>query len=144
MSTTRTFLEYVAEDMISKWGTNMSRIVVVFPNKRAALFLNEYLARIAGKPMWSPAYTTISELFGKYYGYVQINDSMSFAQMLLEYADVAVVPGSAFCSEGFCRLSYATSLENIQRGLVRIAAFVDAMTDEPQELITDLPQDQHE
>ena len=86
----------------------------------------------------------ISELFGKYYGYVQINDSMSFAQMLLEYADVAVVPGSAFCSEGFCRLSYATSLENIQRGLVRIAAFVDAMTDEPQELITDLPQDQHE
>lgn len=66
MSTTRTFLEYVAEDMISKWGTNMSRIVVVFPNKRAALFLNEYLARIAGKPMWSPAYTTISELFGKH------------------------------------------------------------------------------
>ena len=44
----------------------MSRIVVVFPNKRAALFLNEYLARIAGKPMWSPAYTTISELFGKH------------------------------------------------------------------------------
>lgn len=66
MSTTRTFLEYVAEDMISKWGTDMSRIVVVFPNKRAALFLNEYLARIAGKPMWSPAYTTISELFGNH------------------------------------------------------------------------------
>ena len=61
-----------------------------------------------------------------------------------KYADVAVVPGSAFCSEGFCRLSYANSLENIQRGLVRIAAFVDAMTDEPQELIMDLPQDQHE
>ncbi len=86
----------------------------------------------------------IQELFGKYYGYVQINDSMTFAQLLLEYADVAVVPGSAFCSEGFCRLSYANSLENIQRGLVRIAAFVDAMTDEPQELIMDLPQDQHE
>ena len=66
MRTTRTFLEHVAEDMISKWGTDMSRIVVVFPNKRAALFLNEYLARIAGKPMWSPAYTTISELFGKH------------------------------------------------------------------------------
>ena len=66
MRTTGTFLEHVAEDMISKWGTDMSRIVVVFPNKRAALFLNEYLARIAGKPMWSPAYTTISELFGKH------------------------------------------------------------------------------
>jgi len=86
----------------------------------------------------------ITELFGKYYGYVQVNDSMTFAQLVLEYADVAIVPGSAFCSEGFCRLSYATSLENIQRGLIRIAAFVDAMTDEPQELIADLPQDQHE
>ena len=86
----------------------------------------------------------ITKLFGKYYGYVQVNDSMTFAELLLENADVAVVPGSAFCSEGFCRLSYATSLENIQRGLIRIAAFVDAMTDEPQELITDLPADQHE
>ncbi len=86
----------------------------------------------------------ISDLFGKYYGYVQVNDSMTFAEQLLENADVAVVPGSAFCSEGFCRLSYATSLENIQRGLVRIAAFVDAMTDEPHELIRNLPADQHE
>ena len=86
----------------------------------------------------------ISELFGKYYGYVQVNDSMTFAELLLENADVAVVPGSAFCSEGFCRLSYATSLENIQRGLVRIAAFVDAMSDEPHELLKNLPADQHE
>ena len=86
----------------------------------------------------------ISALFGKYYGYVQVNDSMTFAQLLLESADVAIVPGSAFCSEGFCRLSYATSMEHIQRGLVRIAAFVDAMTDEPHELIQNLPQDQHE
>ena len=86
----------------------------------------------------------VSGMFGLRDGDVEIVDSMTFAAQLLEHADVAVVPGSAFCSEGFCRLSYATSLENIQRGLVRIAAFVDAMTDEPQELITDLPQDQHE
>ena len=75
MNTTRTFLEYVAEDMLDKWGTDMSRIVVVFPNKRAALFMNEYLARMAGKPMWSPAYTTISELFGKHSDYA-VGDSI--------------------------------------------------------------------
>ena len=75
MNTTRTFLEYVAEDMLAKWGTDMSRIVVVFPNKRAALFMNEYMARMAGKPMWSPAYTTISELFGKHSEYV-VDDSI--------------------------------------------------------------------
>lgn len=75
MNTTRTFLEYVAEDMLAKWDTDMSRIVVVFPNKRAALFMNEYMARMAGKPMWSPAYTTISELFGKHSEYV-VGDSI--------------------------------------------------------------------
>ncbi|MDO4934788.1 MAG: hypothetical protein Q4E71_09325, partial [Prevotella sp.] len=59
----KTFLEYVAGDIIAKHGTNLSRIAVVFPNKRASLFLNEHLARYAGRPLWSPVYMTISELF---------------------------------------------------------------------------------
>ena len=62
----KTFLEYVAEDILSKWGTDLSRLTVVFPNKRASLFLNEHLVRLAGKPIWSPAYTTISDLFRQY------------------------------------------------------------------------------
>ena len=57
------FLEYVAEDILQKYGTNLSRVAVVFPNKRASLFLNEHLARQAQQPIWSPAYITISELF---------------------------------------------------------------------------------
>ena len=59
----KTFLEYVAEDVLAKHGTNLSRTAVVFPNKRASLFFNELLAKKAGKPIWSPAYMTISELF---------------------------------------------------------------------------------
>lgn len=59
------FLEYVAEDLLAKHGSNLSRIALVFPNKRAALFLSEYLARKAQKPIWSPNYITISELFRK-------------------------------------------------------------------------------
>lgn len=62
----RSFLEYVAEDIISKYGTDLSQTAVVFPNKRASLFLNEHLAHIAGKPLWSPSYITISDLFRKY------------------------------------------------------------------------------
>ena len=62
----KTFLEYVAEDIINKYGTNLSRTAVVFPNKRAALFLNEHLVRLAGKPIWSPSYITISELFRRH------------------------------------------------------------------------------
>lgn len=59
----KTFLEYVAADIIGKWGRDLARTAVVFPNKRAALFINDYLARLARKPLWSPKYITISELF---------------------------------------------------------------------------------
>ena len=62
----KSFLAYVAEDIIQKYGTDLSRTAVVFPNKRASLFLNDQLARLTnGKPLWSPAYITISELFRK-------------------------------------------------------------------------------
>ena len=59
----KSFLEYVAEDLLSKYGTDLAHVAVVFPNKRASLFLNECLARKAGKPLWSPTYITISDLF---------------------------------------------------------------------------------
>ena len=59
----KAFLEYVAEDIIRKHGTDLSGVAVVFPNKRASLFMNRYLLNAAGKPLWSPHYITISELF---------------------------------------------------------------------------------
>ena len=62
----KSFLEYVAEDIIAKYGNNLARVAVVFPNKRASLFLSEHLARLAGKPVWSPAYITISDLFRRH------------------------------------------------------------------------------
>ncbi len=49
-----------------------------------------------------------------------IKNDIEFASYLLEEAQVAVVPGSAFGKEGYMRLSYATSLENIKEGLNRI------------------------
>lgn len=57
------FLEIVAHHMLDKYGHNLSRTAVVFPNKRASLFMNESLVRLAGRPIWSPAYITISDLF---------------------------------------------------------------------------------
>lgn len=57
------FLEYVAQDIVDKYGSDLSRIAIVFPNKRASLFFNEYLAQITEKPIWCPNYITISELF---------------------------------------------------------------------------------
>ena len=58
------FLKSVAEDLYRRFGGNLDNIAVVFPNKRAGLFFNEYLLECSGnKPIWSPRYITISELF---------------------------------------------------------------------------------
>ncbi len=57
------FLGHVAQDILNKHGEDLSGLTIVFPNKRASLFINEQLALLAGKPIWSPSYTTISELF---------------------------------------------------------------------------------
>lgn len=62
----KAFLKYVARDILEKYGNNLSDIAVVFPNKRAALFLNESLARLTYHPIWSPSYITISDLFRKH------------------------------------------------------------------------------
>ena len=47
---------------------------------------------------------------------------IAFSEYLLESADVAVVPGSAFGAEGYIRLSFATSQANLEKALKRIAA----------------------
>ncbi len=49
---------------------------------------------------------------------------MDFAELLLAEKHVAVVPGVAFEAEGFCRLSYAISVDKINEGVDRIAEFV--------------------
>ena len=49
------------------------------------------------------------------------NDDIVYAEWLLEVARVAVVPGSAFGAPGFMRLSFATSMENLEAALDRLA-----------------------
>jgi aspartate aminotransferase len=53
--------------------------------------------------------------------------STQFADLLLEKQKVAVVPGIAFGADETVRLSYATSMENIEKGLARIAEFVKSL-----------------
>lgn len=57
------FLDIVAQDIFQKYGANMSDIVVVFPNKRAKLFFNAHLAQLTDKPIWTPAYMSITDFF---------------------------------------------------------------------------------
>ena len=52
--------------------------------------------------------------------------SLEFSQELLKQEKVAVVPGTAFglCAEGFIRISYASSMENLKEALLRIKRFL--------------------
>ena len=57
------FLKQVAADLYSRTQGRLARTAVVFPNKRAGLFFNEYLAQQTESPIWSPTYISISDLF---------------------------------------------------------------------------------
>ena len=49
-----------------------------------------------------------------------INNDVEFAEYLLDKANVALVPGSAFGAPGYMRLSYATSMENLEKAMARL------------------------
>ena len=75
---------------------------------------------------------------GAFYLWVDVRDVLArgargcatsgdFAARLLEEAKVALVPGSAFCAEGYVRLSFATSMDKIEEGCRRIKTFVEKL-----------------
>ncbi|UCD84142.1 MAG: aminotransferase class I/II-fold pyridoxal phosphate-dependent enzyme [Deltaproteobacteria bacterium] len=65
-------------------------------------------------------FPNISGLLGKCFGNKQINNSVDLADYFLDAAKVAVVPDIAFGTDAYIRLSYATSLDSIKKGLDRI------------------------
>ena len=69
----------------------------------------------------------IDKCLGKEINGERINDSMDFSAKLLEHEKVAVIPGKAFGLDNYVRVSYATSMELIEKGLERINKFVNKL-----------------
>ena len=67
----------------------------------------------------------ISNLINKSFNDIKIKDSLAFSKLLLEAENVAVIPGSAFGFENYIRISYATSSENVKKGIERLQAFIN-------------------
>ncbi|VAX16885.1 Aspartate aminotransferase [hydrothermal vent metagenome] len=65
-------------------------------------------------------FPNVSSAFGKSYGDTKIEGSFDLSMYLIAEAQVATVPGSVFGAEGFLRIAYATSMENLQEGVKRI------------------------
>jgi len=69
-------------------------------------------------------FPNVSKLYGaKYDGGILVND-FDVANYLLEHAHIAVVPGSSYNCPGYVRLSYATSMDNIEKGLERMSVAI--------------------
>ena len=88
-------------------------------------YIVERLNKIDGIKCLKPegafyVYPNIAGLLEKEYNGKFVNTDMDLADYLLDQAKIAVVPGSAFGAKGYIRLSYATSMENIIKGIDRL------------------------
>ncbi|OPZ74532.1 MAG: Aspartate aminotransferase [Firmicutes bacterium ADurb.Bin456] len=72
-------------------------------------------------------YPNVRSCFGKRYQGRAVNSATGLATLLLQEVKVAVVPGIAFGNDNYFRLSYASSLENIKKGLDRIEDLINKM-----------------
>jgi aspartate aminotransferase len=69
-------------------------------------------------------FPNVSAIYGRFYEGKKISGSVELIDYLLDKANVAAVPGGAFGSDDHIRLSYATSLKNIEEGLKRIKSAI--------------------
>jgi len=88
-------------------------------------FIFEQIISIKGITCFKPKgafylFPNIKYYFGKSTSILRIEHSFDLAMYLLYEAKVATVPGSAFGAEGYLRLSYANSMENLKEGIERI------------------------
>jgi len=63
MTKKSSFLSLVANDLLQRFGNDLSPLTIIFPGRRARLFFNNYLYQISNTPVWAPRYLTIEELF---------------------------------------------------------------------------------
>ena len=126
-SNANSIAQYAAMKALTGDQTCVTEMVQEFEKRRDVMV--ERINAIPGVSCRKPAgafyiMMNIKKVLGKSYDGRIIESSLDFAELLLAEKQVAVVPGVAFEAEGYCRLSYAVSMEQIERGLDRIAEFV--------------------
>lgn len=106
-------------------GSQNEVAVMVAEFKKRRDWIVKALEEIPGVSCYKPegafyVFPDFNPCLGKSVAGKKISDSIALSEFLLDNAKVASVPGSAFGAEGFIRLSYATSMENIREGIKRI------------------------
>ena len=122
--------QYATIEALNSPEAEIDAMVHTFDNRRKKLL--KLISGIDGVTAVEPdgafyVMMVIDGLYGKSYKGRQINDSVSFADMLLDGEKVATVPGVSFGAGDCIRLSYALSEEDIEEGLRRIKKFVSEL-----------------
>ena len=129
-SNPNTIAQYATLCALENENTDFEKMFNEFDRRRK--YMVETVNSINGLSVHMPkgafyAMVSIEGIIGKKYNGKVINGSMDFAENLLEATLTAVVPGVAFGADKHIRLSYATSMENIEKGLSRIKAFAEGL-----------------
>ena len=122
--------QYAAQVALSEGGEILDEMVEEFQTRRDLIhgLINDVDGLSANMPQGAfYIMMSINDIIGKSYHGEIINDSMDFARLLLGAQKVAVVPGKPFGANRHLRLSYATSRDNIEKGIARIAQFVSEL-----------------
>jgi aspartate aminotransferase len=119
-----------AVEALSGPQDEVKRMVKEFEKRKN--FIVDRLNKIPGFSCFNPqgafyVFPNVSRLFGKKYDGLEIRNSVDFTQFLLEEAKVAVVPGAEFGADNYVRISYATSMEEIKKGIDRIEKAVERL-----------------
>lgn len=92
------FLQLLAQDIIRKQGTHFENLTIIFPNKRAGLFLAEELSKYLDQPVWMPEILTLSEYIEQQTG---LKNSDPLPLTIRLYKSYLHVSGSAEKFEDF-------------------------------------------
>lgn len=123
--------QFAALEAFSGGDEDVNEMKVAFEKRRQYMY--DALNQIPGISCIMPdgafyMFVNISACFGKACSSGTITGSLDFCEYLLKEAEVALIPGAAFGSNDFVRMSYATSPEVIEQGIQRILNWVSSLT----------------
>lgn len=122
--------QYAAIEALNGPQDKVNEMILDFEKRRN--YMEKTLEEINGLSIIKPEgafyiMINIDKCLGKEIDGEIIKDSMDFSAKLLEHEKVAVIPGKAFGLDNYVRVSYATSMELIKKGLERINKFINKL-----------------
>ncbi|NME82816.1 pyridoxal phosphate-dependent aminotransferase [Clostridium sp. SM-530-WT-3G] len=126
-SNVNTITQYATIEALNGPVEDLNNMVAEFARRRN--FMIDKLNKINGVSIIKPSgafyiMVNVSDYFNTEFKGQKIESSLDFAKVLLDEEKVAVIPGAGFGLDDYIRLSYATSMDIIEKGIDRISTFL--------------------